>query len=106
MAEESANVSLNMMQCPPPEEPFAAYTEVECDTFRDDREHLMFVSFRVRMGKDAFPIRVLLDRRETPDDRLVPEARRRAAVMLRAAVRVLEDGEDPGEAPQSLGGPP
>lgn len=38
----------------------------------------MVVVFRVNLGRDAFPLRVLVDRRNLADDDIVPEARRRA----------------------------
>jgi hypothetical protein len=39
------------------------YLEHELDLLEADRDHLVAVIFRVNMGRDAFPVPVLMDRR-------------------------------------------
>ena len=51
----------------------------------DDLDHLVAVVFRVSIGRDAFPVQVLMDQRQTSDDLLIREARKRAWAMLSAA---------------------
>jgi hypothetical protein len=71
------------------------YLEHEWDLLEPDRDHLVAVVFRVNMGRDAFPVPVVMDRRQTPEDRMIPEARRRAEAILRAAADELA-GQDRG----------
>jgi hypothetical protein len=53
--------------------------------------HFVAVTFRVRMGRDAFPVRVVMDLRQTPDDLLILEARKRAWTLLNAAADTVAD---------------
>lgn len=62
------------------------YSFDEMVRLEEIRPHLMVVSFRVRDGHDAFPIRILLDRREIQDEEIV----RAAKARLREIVSSLQ----------------
>ena len=89
MAEDGETAEVRLQEIAPVKGTF--YLEHEWDLLEPDRDHLVAVIFRVSMGHDAFPVQVIMDRRQTPEDRMVREARRRAEVMLRAAAREIAD---------------
>lgn len=57
--------------------PADMYTEEEREMISRKGGRLAFVSFRVREGIDAFPIRILVDTTNLDDADIVREARRR-----------------------------
>jgi hypothetical protein len=85
---EKATVRLFHIEWQPPMD---LYKDEEVGRMGEDRPHLMMVSFRVTCGRDAFPIRVLMDRRQANEDSLIRDARKRAEAMLRAALRAMSD---------------
>jgi hypothetical protein len=89
MAEQGETASVRLQEIAAVKS--TAYLDAEWDLIAPDSDHLIAVIFRVNMGRDAFPLPVLMDRRETAEDLLVQEARKRAEAMLRAATLAIAD---------------
>jgi hypothetical protein len=69
--------------------PADMYTEEEREVIARRGGQLAFVSFRVRDGIDAFPIRILVDTTNLDDIDIIREARRRLHEIAFKLPRIL-----------------